>query len=165
MTTRMTKPTHLGSVAHDDAMSRRRFLQQIETVAGTAICASLPLAAVSACAGRVRYVTPTAIGDRLAVPLARLTATGSALVENPRDELPIFLRRTSAAELTAVSTRCEHRGCQVDPSADRLVCPCHGSEYTFAGAVLQGPTERPLRRFRVTTDETSAYIHLADGPQ
>ena len=41
-----------------------------------------------------------------------------------------------------------------------MACPCHGSEYTFEGAILQGPTQRPLTRFRVTSDVEQVYIHL-----
>ena len=48
----------------------------------------------------------------------------------------------------------------MEPAADKLVCPCHGSEYTFAGGVLQGPTERPLSRYRVTVEADAVYIHL-----
>ena len=44
-----------------------------------------------------------------------------------------------------------------------MACPCHGSEYTFTGAILQGPTERPLTRFRVTSDAAMVYIHLASN--
>jgi len=56
-----------------------------------------------------------------------------------------------------------HRGCQVEPVADRLVCPCHGSEYTRAGAVLKGPTQRPLRRFPVTVEADAIVIELPTG--
>jgi Rieske Fe-S protein len=58
-----------------------------------------------------------------------------------------------------VSTRCGHRGCQVEPAAAKLVCPCHGSEYTLDGTILQGPTLRPLERYRVTVDGAAAIIH------
>lgn len=149
---------------HDDCIARRAFLKQVERIAGGVLCGALPLAA-GACAARAHYVTPLVLGDRLGVPAARLAATGGLLVEDPGSELPIYLRRASddagSATYTAVSTRCGHRGCQVDPAADRMVCPCHGSEYTFAGAILHGPTERPLVRYRVTADAETVYIHLA----
>jgi cytochrome b6-f complex iron-sulfur subunit len=57
-----------------------------------------------------------------------------------------------------------HRGCQVEPAADHLVCPCHGSEYTNTGEVLRGPTERPLRSLPVALDGSRILIELpADG--
>ena len=141
------------------SIDRRRFLAQLEVLAGGVVCGALPL--LGGCAARARYVTPTILGDRLAVPAARLVAADGVLVEDPRSELPIYLRRAADGSYTAVSTRCGHRGCQVDPAAEKMVCPCHGSEYTFAGEILQGPTERPLARFRVTADADAVYIHLA----
>ncbi len=138
--------------------TRRHFLQQMELLVGGLVCTALP-ALSTGCAARIRYATPTLVGDRLAIRVAEV-ASGALLVEDPRADLPIYLRRTSAGEYTAVSTRCMHRGCQVEPVAEKLVCPCHGSEYTFAGDVLQGPTQHPLTRYRVTTDSDTVYIHV-----
>lgn len=140
-------------------IDRRRFLAQLELLAGGVVCGALPLLA-GGCAARAHYFTPTILGDRLAVPAARAAAEGGVLVEDPRSDLPIYLRRTLGGGYTAVSTRCGHRGCQVEAAAEKLVCPCHGSEYTFAGSILHGPTERPLVRHGVTADADTVYIHL-----
>ena len=59
---------------------------------------------------------------------------------------PVSARKWSAAD--------------AQPADTSLVCPCHGSEYTFAGAILKGPTERPLLRYRVTTDQEFVYISV-----
>jgi nitrite reductase/ring-hydroxylating ferredoxin subunit len=141
-------------------MDRRRFLRQLELLAGGAVCGALPLAAGCG-AARARYVTPAVMGDRLAVPASALEAAGGLLVEDPGSALPIYLRRTADGAYTAVSTRCMHRGCQVEPASEKLVCPCHGSEYTFAGDVLQGPTQRPLARYRVSAHAATIFIHVA----
>ncbi|MES3033017.1 MAG: Rieske (2Fe-2S) protein [Gemmatimonadota bacterium] len=130
-------------------IARREFL---------AICGALPLLATG-CAG-ARYLTPTRQGDQLVIARVELARTGAVLIEDPSSDLPIYLRRVTESEFIAVSTKCGHRGCQVEPAAASLVCPCHGSEYTFEGAILQGPTERPLARFRVTSDATNVYVHL-----
>ena len=148
------RPTPSGT----GTIGRRTFLKQMEVLAGSAMCGALPL--LGGCAARARYLTPTVVGDRLAVRVADAIAAGGLLVEDPRSDLPIFLRRTPGGDYTAVSTKCGHRGCQVEPAADRMACPCHGSEYTFEGAILQGPTQRALTRFRVTADVEHVYIHI-----
>ena len=80
-------------------------------------------------------------------------------------DLPLYLRRTAPGRAVALSTRCGHRGCQVEPEADRLACPCHGSEYTLEGAILKGPTERPLIRFNVIEVAGALVIDLTPvGP-
>ncbi len=142
-------------------IGRREFLRRGEIVAGALLTGVVP-SLLTACGGaRARYLTPMQQGDRLVVARAELERTGALLVEDPASELPIYLHPTRSGEFIAVSTRCGHRGCQVEPAATTLLCPCHGSEYTFDGAILQGPTERPLQRYRVTSDETSVYITTA----
>jgi cytochrome b6-f complex iron-sulfur subunit len=146
-----------------NAMDRRTFLRQVETVAVGAVCASrgfVPLM-LAACGG-ARYASASRVGSQLVIPLTELSKEGRALVE-VEGELPIYVRRREDGNFTATLTRCMHKGCQVEPSADRFVCPCHGSEYTFDGAVLKGPTENPLIRYRVTSDDARVYIHL-DAP-
>ena len=143
------------------AIGRREFLKQAEAVAVGVACRRGALPLLLAACGGVRYVTPSRIGSQLAVPLTELEE-GSALVEMDGGR-PIHVRRVGDGKFSAVLTRCMHRGCQVEAAADRFVCPCHGSEYTLDGQVLKGPTERPLVRYRVTSDDSRIFIHI-DAP-
>jgi cytochrome b6-f complex iron-sulfur subunit len=142
-------------------IDRRNFLREMETVVATALCggrAALPIL-ISACGG-ARYVTPSRSGMQLRVSLAQVSSPQGAIVEVGDGQLPLYVRQLGDKRFSAVSTRCMHRGCQVEPGSDRLICPCHGSEYSFEGSVLRGPTEMPLVRYLVTSDETQVYIHL-----
>ncbi len=58
----------------------------------------------------------------------------------------VILIEDPAAGARALSARCSHLGCTVAPAegGGELVCPCHGSRYDLAGAVLQGPAREPL---------------------
>jgi cytochrome b6-f complex iron-sulfur subunit len=148
-----------------DAQSRRHFLRQLESRAIAAACCGgiLPLLA-TACSGAryARSSTITPDGTRIAIDRAELSSTAT-LVDGPQGALPIAVRALDADRYIALSTRCMHRGCQVEPSADRYVCPCHGSEYALDGAVLKGPTELPLVRYNVSVDAARVYVHL-DSP-
>ena len=46
----------------------------------------------------------------------------------------------------ALSARCQHMGCIVDwnSRARTWDCPCHGSRYEYNGAIITGPTTKPL---------------------
>lgn len=46
----------------------------------------------------------------------------------------------------AYSPVCPHLGCEFfwEPATRRFVCPCHGSEWDVNGAILHGPTPRPM---------------------
>lgn len=127
-------------------LARREFLQQVPRAAlGACVLGALP-ALASGCAS-TPLVRGEALNGLVRVPFASLDADGRALVEVASLDLPVFVRRVAGGEPVALSTRCMHRGCEVEPAADRLVCPCHGSEYDLTGGILQGPTLLPLRRF------------------
>lgn len=66
-----------------------------------------------------------------------IVATGDHKVAVYRDE---------RGGVTTLSARCTHLGCTVKWNAAEKTwdCPCHGSRYTPAGAVVNGPAERPL---------------------
>jgi cytochrome b6-f complex iron-sulfur subunit len=134
-------------------MDRRRFIL-------ASLCGSLPLV-VGACAG-FRYVSYTREGSLLVVKRADMEGSRFALLENPQIPRAIYLHRLDDGTFSAVLTRCMHLGCQVEPAGDRLACPCHGSEYSVTGEVLQGPAERSLYRYTVTADAQNIYIELPD---
>ena len=144
-------------------LPRRKFLQSAQQVAVGACLlgarAALPVLALG-CAS-VPYVRGDRRGNEVHLPFTALDEDGRALVEVPGLDLPIFVRRVEGSPAAALSTRCMHRGCEVEPFADRLVCPCHGSEYTLEGAVIQGPAERALERFRVREMPDRLVIDLA----
>ncbi len=51
------------------------------------------------------------------------------------------------AEIELLSSKCSHLGCQINKvENDRLICPCHGSEYNFEGQSLKGPAINPLTK-------------------
>jgi cytochrome b6-f complex iron-sulfur subunit len=123
------------------------------------------MAAVSlaGCAG-ARYVVPRRSEGRLVLSLAELEPEGQAFLRTSDMQRPIYVRRMESGEISAVLASCTHQGCQPEPVADRLACPCHGSEFAFDGRVLQGPAERPLPRFEVTVEGADLIVWLEGRP-
>ena len=59
-----------------------------------------------------------------------------------------LLARTDASSVKVLTATCTHEGCTVSGfSGSQFVCPCHGSEFTTAGAVAKGPANRSLQAF------------------
>jgi Rieske Fe-S protein len=120
-------------------MERRHFLVLI----GSGLCGC---AAMASYQGRLEQ-------GRVRVPLAELPASfseqGYVLVQAEGLADPILLRRTAEGEFRALSARCTHLGCQVRPARGGLICPCHGSSFSWEGEVLRGPAPRALLRHAV----------------
>jgi cytochrome b6-f complex iron-sulfur subunit len=131
-------------------MNRREFAGALAGCAGISL---------SGCIG-FHYVNTTVSGNRVAIRKDDLGSRPFALVDAPGLVLPLYLYRLEDGTFSAVSTRCMHRGCQVEPAADHLVCPCHGSEYSNTGEVLKGPTQRPLRKLAVVVEADRIVIEL-----
>src|SRR5207244_358997 len=52
--------------------------------------------------------------------------------------------------LYATTATCTHRDCVVKPVQGDLRCPCHGSRFDLAGAVIKGPARAPLPRYGIS---------------
>ncbi len=71
---------------------------------------------------------------------------GAALVQTASGNF--LVARTAQDSFTALTAVCTHEACTVTGFENQhYVCPCHGSQYTTSGAVVQGPAPSPLRQF------------------
>ena len=70
------------------------------------------------------------------------------------------LYRAEDGALRAVSIACTHMGCRLGwNTVDRTWdCPCHGSRFAAAGAVLHGPAVAPLEPI-----DLAAEVEPAEG--
>jgi len=87
-----------------------------------------------------------------ASPLA--TVGGTALVQSGLGNF--LVARISQEAFSALTAVCTHEGCTVDSFNGQLyTCPCHGSKYTTAGGVANGPANRSLTVFPSTLTGTT----------
>jgi cytochrome b6-f complex iron-sulfur subunit len=62
-----------------------------------------------------------------------------------------LLARTAQNAVTTVTAACTHADCAVSGFANNVyVCPCHGSQFSTSGAVVQGPAPVGLRQYPTT---------------
>jgi Rieske Fe-S protein len=106
---------------------------------------------------------PVANG-RVELPLNQypeLTEIGNAFQILPSgEEHPLIVLVQNNVSHTVLSSQCTHRGCTVEAQGERIVCPCHGSTYDRAGAVLRGPAQRALRRYPAEVKDGVLIIQL-----
>ena len=79
-----------------------------------------------------------------------------------QDQAVWIVRLTEDGEdrLVALSTVCTHLGCTPNwlETEQKYKCPCHGSGYYLNGVNFEGPTPRPLERFRIFVDGSGNII-------
>lgn len=82
------------------------------------------------------------------------------LIKTEKFGYPIVVYKIVENQYTALLLQCTHNGCELQPQANFLVCPCHGSEFSNTGIVQSPPAEQNLVSFQTTTDNENVYIHL-----
>lgn len=70
----------------------------------------------------------------------------------------VFVVNDATEGLIAVSSRCTHRGCEVNARSTNFLCPCHDSQFEFNGDLKLGPATRALDRFMLESDGTEVTI-------
>ena len=80
--------------------------------------------------------------------------------ERYKDKYGVWIVRTEESTLYVLSTVCTHLGCPPNwlPAEQKFKCPCHGSGYYKNGINFEGPTPRPLERFRVALGDDGQII-------
>jgi cytochrome b6-f complex iron-sulfur subunit len=71
-----------------------------------------------------------------------------------------YLVRLEDGGLLAIYQKCTHLGCVVpyEPTKGAFVCPCHGSEFTLEGDLINPPAPRPLDLFLLTLEEGQIFV-------
>ena len=76
-----------------------------------------------------------------------LAAVGSAALAQTSAG-NFLLARTTQDAILAFTATCTHEACTITRfDSGAFACPCHGSRFSTAGAVLNGPASRALRQF------------------
>ena len=72
----------------------------------------------------------------------------------------VWVIRHSADSATVFSPICPHLGCHYDwfASAEKFICPCHGSVFSPEGKVLGGPAPRGLDTLPHKVDRGELYV-------
>lgn len=73
----------------------------------------------------------------------------------------ILVFNTGTAFL-ALSSVCTHQGCTVayNLQVNKIQCPCHGSEFSTSGGVINGPAALPLASYPVVKTGNTLTITL-----
>jgi cytochrome b6-f complex iron-sulfur subunit len=96
--------------------------------------------------------------ERASVDAAK---NGYVILRDDRIAFPICISRDENGTYTAIPLVCTHKGCELDAAGTRLVCPCHGSEFSIRGEVLSSPAEVDIARFPISEREGQLILTFA----
>ena len=72
-----------------------------------------------------------------------------------------LVARTGQESFSALTTVCTHETCTITGfDSSNFVCPCHGSRFSTAGRVVNGPANAPLRSFATSFANNLLTISL-----
>lgn len=141
-------------------MERRDFLKSC-----VAACAAGSVLAIALQSCKTAFVaTSTLENNQLKVKKSEFTDENAqtrafVVLRSEKLNFPIAVYKSNET-YTALSTQCTHSGCEIQPNKVSLVCPCHGSEFSNTGKVLNPPAERELKQYTITTDTDYFYVQL-----
>jgi cytochrome b6-f complex iron-sulfur subunit len=78
-----------------------------------------------------------------------------------------YLVRLADGGFLALYQRCTHLGCNVpwDQAQSTFTCPCHNSQFTTEGQVLNPPAPRPLDLFPITIQDRQVLVDTSQPVQ
>ena len=143
-------------------MERRKF---IKTCCNTVIAIPILATTLQSCSA-IYYATITKDARRVLVKKSEFwyvkkdkkVNRAFVLVKTERMEFPICLYKMDEDVYSASLMHCTHRGCELNVGGGIYSCPCHGSEFSLTGEVLEGPADRDLKTFKTDTDNENIYI-------
>jgi len=121
-----------------------------------------------ACRGESVTATPIASADAFTLDGAHIIVRVDRLPALQQLDQPVVLLaariivvRSGPDAYRALSVECPHSGCAVsNVVGQRLVCPCHGSEFDASGRRLAGPAPTGLAALDVTFDASVGLLRV-----
>lgn len=146
-------------------MQRKDFIKTccIACVSGTAIASLL-----QSCGSTNYFALTSFANNQVTIKKTEFVKAGRGksrlrkyvLVKTDKLSFPVCVYRINEENYSALLMECTHKGCELQPNGNYLVCPCHGSEFTNDGIVQNPPAEENLKTFKTTTDNDNIYIQL-----
>lgn len=147
----LNQPSQNLSANDASRMSRRAVIRagSVGLVTGVA-----GVALLSGCAP-----TPSTAAKAGAVltKLSNVPVGGSFNVD--LDGNPLVVSQPTAGVVTAFSAICTHQGCKVAGIDGKLLCPCHGSQFSITtGDATMGPATTALAKVDVKLDGDNIVV-------
>lgn len=141
--------------------SRREFVKTISGLTAAIGCGVAVSSMLQSCSS-VRYVQLDPSNDQIRVAKNEFAEHKFVVVTSLDLPAPIYISHQEKEKSYIASLmKCTHLGCELKPTGSFLTCPCHGSEFSSQGTVLNGPADESLTSYVVTENDLEVIIELS----
>jgi cytochrome b6-f complex iron-sulfur subunit len=140
--------------------NRREFIKSCGLASAGILCGGSVLL-LEGCGASIRYLPFETQEDTFVVKKADFMEAPFAAIKSLNLPAPIYIHKLDEDNYSALLMECTHKQCELSASGEILVCPCHGSEFSNTGEVLNPPAEKPLYRFAVRVAAENIYIKIS----
>ena len=146
-------------------MNRKEF---ILTCSFACVGSSSLATLLQSCSGAIYYAQTSLINNQIAIKKTEFVEAiedktiqrSFVLIKSDKFNVPICVYKLSDEKYSALLMKCSHKGCELRPQGDYLMCPCHGSEFSNEGIVQNPPAQKNLLSFKTTSDNDTLYIEI-----
>lgn len=142
--------------------TRRTFLKQAGSL-GVCACCIGASSFLSSCAASKRTTSAvpfTETAETVTIPVAVFNDKNSVTIKTKKFEDPVFIGKNPDGSYLSLLMHCPHKGCTVNVTPDKFVCPCHGSQFALDGALLKGPAKSALQSLTTTVVGQNVMVQL-----
>ena len=144
--------------------TRREFLVQAGTLSASFCCLGATTFLASCGTSKNVYATVpslTETAEAVTFPAAAFAGKNYLIVPVKKYQQPLYISKQADGTFLALRMHCTHRGCEVNATPDKFICPCHGSQFSLHGDVLKGPAKEPLASLPVNADSENVIVHFS----
>lgn len=141
-------------------MDRRKFVKQSCSLC-LAASSGLIISSLASCGSALPVYKTEIADDKVIVPLSLFANSSFQLVQPKSLYYNIGLKKESDGSYTALLLQCTHADNQLISVGSGFKCTLHGSTFDNEGRVINGPAERPLKKYQTQIISDQIIIHLS----
>ena len=126
-----------------------------------AIGSGMLVGSLASCASALPVFKTDIANNKVTVPVSLFANANFQLIQPKNLYYNIGLKKESDGTYTALLLRCTHADNQLTPAGNGYTCNLHGSKFDSEGHVVNGPAERPLKKYPTQVVSDQIIIHLS----
>ena len=144
-------------------MQRRRFIRNIGCSSCLILGGGVAISFLEGCATVKPYAVIDGKVKDYKIPLVAFDQVPYLLIQRKAQESEeVLVVKKGESEFLALIMRCTHKGVGLVPKGNTLVCSAHGSKFSLAGKVVEGPAKESLTTYDTRIEGSELIVMIRD---